>query len=261
MHGLTALILLLGVAAADLIAQPVPSPLGVVRGVVRDTLGRQQPGVLLELAVDSATPGRARHRRLVAIDTADSEGRFEFSSVAPNRYLLLAQLPFAEVGVSTPVTSAGDTVSIDLKFREDYLFGEKAAYIRAQELAGLAEARARWSSARPARYRLTPTVECFCAGLPSTIRALEFVGDSVVATIDNRGRRRVLDDGDTWLQGLSVQALFAEAEGAIRSFERVVENVEYDPTYGFPTLIATDSVYPVSDVWRRFRITGFRPIR
>ena len=252
-----AVIVAFSVAISDIAAQTGSARHGVIRGVVRDTLGRPKPGVLLQLVADSATTERSRHRRLVAIDTADDEGRFEFSSLAPQRYVLIAESPGVEASRDTVITSANDTVSTTLTIRERY-FSDTPAYIRAERLVSLGEAQAQWASRRTIRYRLTVKLECFCIGIPDGVQTLEFLGDSVAAVIDKHGRRH--PTVGPWLAEFSPAALFAHADTAIRSFERVVLKIEYDPTYGVPTLIDTDTAYGHTDAWLRLRITDFRPI-
>jgi hypothetical protein len=248
------LIAALAVTGPGLGARPRASAPGVVRGVVRDTLGHPKRGVLVQLVADAATPSRSRHRWLVAIDTTD-QGRFEFSSVAPQRYVLVAHRPLSNRGTETPITSANDTVSTVVRFLELDL-SEPSAPERAEALASLAKAQARWASQRPTRYRLTAQLDCYCAEAKDGARALEFAGDSLVAVIQNGDRPST--GAESWLTRFVIPALFAHANAEVRNFERRVEKIELDPTYGFPTVVATNTAYIITDSWLRLYITDFR---
>lgn len=51
------------------------------------------------------------------------------------------------------------------------------------------------------------------------------------------------------------------ADGVIRDPERFVVKIQYDPTYGFPTVIDTDTADPATDGYYRQFVSGFRPIK
>lgn len=251
------LALALAVAAGSLAAQSKASAYGVVRGVVRDTLGSPKPGVLVQLVADSATPSRSHHRWLVAIDTTDDRGRFQFSSVAPQQYVLITHRPLVDRGSETRITSADDTVSTDVTFREQDL-DDAFPHLRSQALAQLSTAQPRWTSRRPRRYRLTARMDCYCPEAKDGPRTLEFVGDSLVAVIQKGGRPST--GSDSWLTLFVIPRLFAHTNAEVRDFERRVEKIEFDPTYGFPTVVATNAAYMVTDSWLRLYVTDFQAI-
>jgi len=261
--GLFALTFACTTALGRLTAQPHPVRHGMIRGVVLDTLRRPAPGVMVQLLTDSVVPtqppgrGVTRYRGMIAIDTTDSAGRFSFRSLSPRRYALTAHAVWVEGGADSLVIGADDTLSVELPLRVRY-HAETPASVRTALLARLAEAEARWAARRPARYRLTAELECFCFGAMDGARTLEFRDDSLVAIIDRQGRR----DPATalWWKTFSAPSLLAAAESASRDLELFVKKIEYDPTYGVPTLIDTDTAYGFTDGWSRQRVRGFRPM-
>jgi hypothetical protein len=254
---LAAIGLSLGVAVAHLTAQSTIPAGGVIRGVVRDTLGSPIPGAVVQLVADAATRDRPRSQRLVAIDTADGAGRFEFSALAPQRYVLTTHVPRLAAAAEAQTTSANDSVSVVLTVR-DGRSDDTSVDWRADYLASLSAARARWASRGPSRYRLTATMDCYCRAARDGARALEFVGDSLASTIQQGGRPST--GTESWTARFSVTRLFAHADAEIRNLERTIEKIEYDPDYGYPTVIATNTAYFITDAWLRLHVADFRPV-
>jgi hypothetical protein len=248
----------LGVAVAHLSAQSNVPAGSVIRGVVRDTLGSPIPGAVVQLIADAATPDRRRNQRLVAIDTADDAGRVEFSALAPQRYILTAHVSRLAAGAEAQTASANDSVSAVLTVR-DGRSDDTLVDWRADYLASLSAARARWASRGPSRYRLTATMDCYCRAARDGARALEFIGDSLASTIQQGGRPST--GAESWTARFSVPRLFAHADAEIRNLERRIERIEYDPDYGYPTVIATNAAYVITDVWLRLYVADFRPVR
>jgi hypothetical protein len=230
--------------------------------VVLDTLRRPASGVMVQLLTDSVAPGPSgvgvtHHGALMSIDSTDAEGRFTFPSLAPRQYALYAQAVWVEGRMDSLIVGAGDTLSVEFPLRTVY-HAETPQSVRNERLTMLAAARARWSARRPARYRLTGQVDCFCLLSMGGATTFEFHGDSLVGIVDSLGQLgRVTSDG--WKR-FAVSSLFNSAESAIRNLERIVKNIEYDPVYGVPTLIDTDTAYLFTDSWFSFRVTGFRPL-
>lgn len=246
-----------------LTAQRDTTDRAVVHGVVRDTLGRPLRNAFVQILserVEPATgsPGKVtRFRVTTDYDSTDGAGRFRFESLAGGRYALRADAVWMEGDVDSLIVGANATVSVVIRMRARY-HAETPTSVRTARLARLAEAEARWAARRPARYRLTVKVECFCGAMTQDPTTLEFFRDSLVGIVDSTGARHATTD--PWWKGFSVPAQFAAAEAAIRDLETQVEKIEYDPTYGFLTFIDTDTVYGYTDGRNRQRITQFRAI-
>jgi hypothetical protein len=236
---------------------------GVIRGVVLDTLRRPASGVMVQLLTDSVAPapppgrGVTRFGSLIAIDSTDAAGRFAFTVASSRPHALVAYAVWVEGRAGSLIVEADDTLSVELPLRVR-LHAETPASVRLERLAKLTRQRALWSARRPARYRLTVELDCFCFAAMAGRRTLEFHNDSLVAVIDSLNRSEPVTTPQ-W-KDFSVPSLFAEAEAAIRDLEIVVNAIEYDPAHGIPTLIDTDTAYPVTDGWFRYRVTDFRPI-
>ena len=155
------------------------------------------------------------------------------------------------------LTAQSDSLPVEARMKARY-YRETPASVRTARLARLAEAEARWAARRPARYRLTARIECFCSGSPQEGTTLEFVNDSLVGIVDRAGRRHATTD-PTWKE-YSVPALFTSVEKAIRDVETFVEKLDFDPVYGIPTRLETNTVYSFTDGWLRQHINGFRPV-
>jgi hypothetical protein len=129
--------------------------------------------------------------------------------------------------------------------------------VRTRRLGELAEARARWAANAPKRYRLTAEIDCFCFARFGGTPTLEFRGDSLVRVTNPAVRTTA----SRFWKYFAVPRLFAMAEQVIRDPERFVEKIEYDPTYGFPTVIATDTAREPSEGWFGQYVHKFRPLR
>lgn len=107
----------------------------------------------------------------------------------------------------------------------------------------LTEARERWRQNRPANYRLTLSVGCFCAFPPQPIE-IDVQGDSVIA-------RRVRSTGAPLDPNLarsfpSVDGLFAiVAEARARNAQTL--QVSYDPALGYPSTVFIDYRGAIAD--------------
>jgi hypothetical protein len=55
--------------------------------------------------------------------------------------------------------------------------------------------------------------------------------------------------------------LFAHTDAEIRNLERRIENIEFDRDYGYPTVIATNAAYVITDAWLRLHVADFHPVR
>jgi hypothetical protein len=261
--GILTVITASALALRCLTAQGEADTLGVVRGIVRDTLGKPVRHAIVQLLTDSVapatgSPGRFTHyRSTIRYDSTDDTGRFRLELLSPGRFVLEASAVWMEGTVDSLILHGNDTLTVQVRMKVRY-HAETSSSVRAQRLARLAEAEVKWAARRPARYRLTARLECFCPSGIDEPTALEFRNDSLVGTVDRQGRFHT-GPAPEWRE-FSVPALFRAAEAAIRDLETRVTRIEYDPTYGFPTRIETDTVYGYTDSWGRTVVTAFRPI-
>jgi hypothetical protein len=250
-------------ALATLPAQSDTLRAAVIQGIVRDTLGRPLPRARVQLLTDSIAPvtglpGRVTHHQsTVRFDSTDASGRFRFVAIRPYRYVLWSTAIWMEGRLDSLVLAPNDTVTVEVRMRVRS-HEETPAPVRTANLARLAEAEGRWAARRPARYRLTAWVECFCIPGMDKPTTLEFRNDSLVGVVSRWGRLRPAPN-EGW-GAFSVPALFAAADSAIRDPETFVTKLEFDRVYGVPTLIGTNTVYLFTDAWALTHVRDFRPV-
>ena len=92
--------------AASAVAGEAAPPAGVVTGVVKDALERPLPRARVRL---ETTDGRVAGRT-----TADDQGRFSFTPVAPGTYAVVAEQPGFEPATAIVILTEAELVSADL---------------------------------------------------------------------------------------------------------------------------------------------------
>ena len=119
---LALLVVGLGTVVVEVTAQAA----GTVGGVAKDALGRPLSGVQLRL---EATDGR-----VVARTTADAQGRFTFTGVAPGTYAVVGERSGFDTATSVvTVPAAGGAVAADLTLASKEALDVKVAAKRLEE--------------------------------------------------------------------------------------------------------------------------------
>jgi hypothetical protein len=237
---------------------------GVIHGVVLDSVGRPVTGSLVVLHRRSLGPqpnpkDSTDSTTAIALINADSAGRFRFDSLAPATYRLSLE-DFFTKGEAGPL-ALGPNDSISVAIRPPIRWRvETPDSVRERRLAELAAARARWAAHKLSRYRLTARIKCLCFGMMEGTPTLEFRGSSLVGIVDSSSGR-VRKSKSMWLPRFAVTRLFATAEDAIRNPAYFVKNIEYDPTFGFPTVIDTDSADWHTDGYYGLYVSAFHPLK
>jgi hypothetical protein len=214
-------------------AASAASQQAIIRGTILGLRSRSAAGVLVQLVRDSIAPPYDTIRTLIAIDTTDSIGHFSFGPLPAARYQVTAESHDHIAGARGLSLGATDTLTLELQLLNTGLDFTAIAR-RAKELERLTAARALWASRKPARYRLTVKIDCFCPPRGPATFPLEFVNDSV-AGVDSRGRWYATRDQP--YREIHIDSLFARVELSIRRFDMPIYRVEYDSSYGFPAVI------------------------
>ena len=125
------------------------------------------------------------------------------------------------------------------------------------EADDLADARARWRRAAPARYEFDLNLGCFCPGAGAPVRVT--VHDCAVVAV-------VSLDPTTWPPGYAPRAAdYPTVEGLFEWLERAIRRdaAEFEATYhpelGYPTTAAIDYEENVADDEVGWRITRLAP--
>jgi hypothetical protein len=251
------------IAVRCLTAQTDSLPRSAIAGVVLDSVGQPGRHAIVQLIASAVArpigfPGLVRRSgKLVGYTYADTDGRFRFDSLPPSRYAIVANAATTEGARDSLLVGARDTLSVEIrvKLRRHVMAPDT---LRGLLLDRLAEARARWATRRPTRYRLTAKMQCFCFGSMNRGVTSEYRNDSLVGTVGRFGRlHRAADRGGS----SSVPALFALVEWSIRDLDTAVTRLEFHPVYGVPTVFETDGLEGLLDAWFHQYVTGFREIR
>jgi hypothetical protein len=124
--------------------------------------------------------------------------------------------------------------------------------VQSDAAKALAAAEALWQSKKPASYRYTVDVVCFCmlARTPPTFRV---VGDAPRAETDLGAGSQTYDHYNT------VPKLFVLLKRYVEQ-KPIKLDVKYDAVYGFPTFIDLDGRTDIADDELRVTVTNFTPL-
>ena len=266
-----------------------------IAGVVRDTTGAGIPNVLVRAygpEVDSIPTGPMKLRNSSArVLRTDSTGAFCLRDLSTGRYIvnprrmIVSREDFSEQEIAVDVRTP------DMVYRIDAVYDPRALSLAEQARRDalrqqLADNRARWTSQRPERYRARMITECACAEAAEEPIVL-VVGDSVaqlasadslaakdsVAAKDPATKRPVaakdsVANGDSLapaipaaLSHATIDRMFERIEQALLDPMVVVQEIQFHPELGFPTMFRTDARRPLSDTGRTHRIPVFEVVQ
>jgi hypothetical protein len=126
-----------------------------------------------------------------------------------------------------------------------------ALAIRAPARVELWAHEQQWRGRRPASYQYVVRTGCYCP--------VEITRPLLVVVREGKpAEARDAETDEPQLRGGPVDGLFAMAADALGSADRV--QIAYDPTYGFPTLIAVDSLADAVDDETSVLVERFEPL-
>lgn len=114
----------------------------------------------------------------------------------------------------------------------------------------------RWKAFRPASYALTQDVLCFCYGLDSAARVT--VSGNTITSVSNAVTGTPVPV-ERWGSYKTVDDLFALIETYGNDPDSRVE-ADYDPVYGYPTLVAVDYYLSAVDDEVTYRSRNLLPL-
>ena len=244
-----------------------------IAGIVRDTTGAGVPNVLVRAygpEVDSVPTGPVKLRTSSArVLRTDSTGAFCLRDLTVGRYIVNPRRMVVSRDDFSEQEIAVDVRTPDMVYRIDAVYDPRglslAEQARREELRQqLAENLAKWSSQRPERYRTRIITECACADSAMQEPTVLVVGDSVEAIVTG--------DSAAATDAASARAAAIRADATIdRMFDRieralldpmvVVQEIQYDPELGFPTLFRTDARRPLNGTGRTHRVPVFEVVQ
>jgi Family of unknown function (DUF6174)/Carboxypeptidase regulatory-like domain len=226
-------------AAAN--AQPAG---GVVAGVVIDRLTGLHLREVTVLLLGRATSPRT--------DTTNYSGSFRFDSVPAGEYVVAVEHRLLDSAWKTFRAAQGDSIHLTLAAR-----GRTAPPVWTSErlaaIAAFDSARARWSRARPAAYRFTVRVECFC--LPANPVRFDVRGREI-SMVDVNGAPRPVPEG---IKAKDIDGLLDEVANVVREYWVSPPVIVYDRAFGYPLGFALHRGGP-TDAELRIYIDRFEPL-
>lgn len=118
----------------------------------------------------------------------------------------------------------------------------------------LTKARALWDSKKIESYSLTFTVTCFCIyelNQPAEV----VVKNNKIISVNNEPYN---DSFLLYASYLTIEELFTHIE-TMRKKNPVVEELTFDPTYGFPSNIYYDVSEMIADEEIGYKVSNFKP--
>jgi hypothetical protein len=123
----------------------------------------------------------------------------------------------------------------------------------------LEQNRQKWQDAAISHYRYEVSIGCFCPWGTLMPLHVEVKDGQVVSLTDKDGNPVPENFAETFNKAATIEDLFAVAETALNDADEV--QMEYDPTYGFPTTISIDYIKAAVDDEIGYSVTGFEVIK
>ena len=120
--------------------------------------------------------------------------------------------------------------------------------------------RQKWQAAGIAHYRFSLRIGCFCGFMSQQPLTIEVRDGQVISMLDNSGQPVTAQYKQFYDLYATMDLLFAKAEESLSGGADEVK-IEYDPTYGFPTLIALDPIKQAVDDELSLQITNFEALK
>ena len=250
-----------------------------IAGVVRDTTGAGIANVLVRAygpEADSIPTGPVKLRSSSArVLRTDSTGAFCLRDLAAGRYIVNPRRMIVSRDDFSEHEVAVDVGTPDLVHRIDVVYDARAISLAEQARRDalrqqLADNRARWSAQRPERYRTRITTECSCTDSTDGEPMVLVVGDSVtqIVVADSLARTDSTPKGDSLATALpaavsdaTIDRMFDRIERTLLDPMTVVQEMQFHPELGYPTLFRTDARRPLSDTGRTLRVPVFEVVQ
>ena len=247
---------------------------------MRDTTGAGLANVLVRAygpESDSIPTGPVKLRASSArVLRTDSTGAFCLRDLGAGRYIVNPRRMVVSRDDFSEQEIAVDVGTPDMVHRLDVVYDPQAISLAEQARRDalrqqLADNRAKWAAQRPERYRARITMECSCAEPATDQPTVLVVGDSVAHVVGAdslAASPTAAPNGDSTAAPIPAAVSHATIDRMFERIERtlldpmtVVQEVQFHPELGFPTLVRMDARRPLSDTGRTLRIPIFEVVQ
>lgn len=117
----------------------------------------------------------------------------------------------------------------------------------------------KWQVADIQHYRYELFVGCFCAFTQRMPLSIEIQDGRMVSMSYNDGSPVPPEEQGTFAQYQTIDALFDYTEASAKKADQI--QVQYDPTYGFPSAVQIDFIQNAADDELSLSVENFKPLQ